>query len=463
MRSGQTRLATNKRRVPVKAILLDGSRVNDHTGERVRAALTAQLSAQGWEVEHVVLREKQIGACGGEFFCWIKHPGTCMLDDDNRVIAAATVASDLAVYLTPVTFGGYSSALKRMVDHMIQNISPFFATVEGETHHHKRYAKYPDFMVLGWMQEPDARSETVFRHLVQRNAINWHAETYLGDVVLASQTDDELAALAQGWLDDLRGRRSSPQVELPAGVAPLTALGAGPSDAGPAEIKRALLLVGSPKRLKSNSNALGSYLIEQLDAQSTARSIECETICLHSALRSPEKTQALLDAVDAADLIALTFPLYVDSLPAPVIDALERIAAHRGRDASRSRFVALANSGFPEMRHNAPALAICETFARHAGFEWAGGLSLGAGGVVGGVPLAENGGRTMGIRVALDLAAEALASGKSIPDKAQELLAKPVIPHWAYRLMGNWGFRQMSKKYGARKQLKARPYPAGAE
>ena len=159
-----------------KAIFLDGSHANDPTGERVRAALVAQLQSDGWAVEHVVMREKKIGDCAGDFFCWIRTPGTCILDDDNRAIAAAAMASDLMVYLTPVTFGGYSSALKRMVDHQIQNISPFFAKVEGETHHQKRYETYPDFLAVGWMNAPDAQAEAVFRHLVRRNAINFFAE-----------------------------------------------------------------------------------------------------------------------------------------------------------------------------------------------------------------------------------------------------------------------------------------------
>ena len=70
------------------------------------------------------------------------------------------------VYLTKVTFGGYSSALKRMVDHQIQNISPFFAMkVAGETHHQKRYEKYPDFLAVGWTDALDPQAEAVFQHL----------------------------------------------------------------------------------------------------------------------------------------------------------------------------------------------------------------------------------------------------------------------------------------------------------
>jgi multimeric flavodoxin WrbA len=465
-----------ERKSPLKAVLLDGSVANDHTGERVRAALTAQLQAQGWDVEHVRLRECNIGNCGGEFFCWIKHPGTCMLDDDNRVIARALANSDLTVYLTPVTFGGYSSTLPGIVDHQIQNISPLFAKIEGETHHRKRYKENPDLLAIGWMDAPDAQSEAVFRHLVWRNAINWHAKTWVSDVVLANQSDDELQASARRWVDDIRARRSSPQVELPLDGHPPSAASTTSARRpetgtghGPIEVRRALLLVGSPKTRKSTSDSLGGYLFEQLEA----RSIHTETIYLHAALRFPEKAQALLDAVDAADLVVLAFPLYVDALPAPATEALERIAAHRqGRDPAhrqerdpghRQLFAAIANCGFPEAFQAAAALAICEAFARQAGFEWAGSLALGGGGIVGGVPLAEGGGKTALLRQSLELAAGALAQCRVIPQAAQDIMAKPVIPFWVYGVMSSIGWRQQAKRYGAQRSLKRQPYAAKAK
>ena len=41
--------------------------------------------------------------------------------------------------------------------------------------------------------------------------------------------------------------------------------------------------------------------------------------------RDLQEGKALLDAVDAVDLIALAFPLYVDTLPAPAIEALPEL------------------------------------------------------------------------------------------------------------------------------------------
>jgi multimeric flavodoxin WrbA len=439
----------------MKAVILDGSLGNDSTGGRVRAALTVRLQAQGWDMEHFALCEQKIGNCAGDFFCWIRTPGICNVNDDNRAISEALVNSDLMVYLTPVTFGGYSSILKGMVDHQIQNVSPFFTKIEGETHHHKRYKKNPDLLVIGWLDEPDAQSVAVFRHLVQRNAINFHAETWISDVIDAGQSDREMQAMAQKWLDDLQYGRSSQRVELPINGVSSTVIGMGTGH-GSVEIRRALLLVGSPKTRKSTSNSLGSYLFEGL----SERAIQTETIYLHTVLRSPAKMQALLEAVDAADLVTLAFPLYVDSLPAPVVEALERIAAHRQeRDPShRQLFAAVANCGFPEAYQCDTALAICMTFARQAGFEWAGALALGGGQMLNGTPLVEAGGMAIRIRKSLEDAAEGLAQGMTIPKAAQDMMATPVIPHWAYRLTGGLGWIRTAKGYGALMSLRRRPY-----
>ena len=151
----------------------------------------------------------------------------------------------------------------------------------------------------------------------------------------------------------------------------------------------------------------------------------------------------MLAAVDAADILILAAPLYVDSLPYLVTDALERIAAHRAVMPSGStqttRFAAILNCGFPEAQHNDVALAICEQFAEAAGLQWAGGMSMGGGGVVHGVPLAEHGPRAAGIRRALNIAADALAEGHRVPDAAISMLAQPVIPARMYTTIGNLG------------------------
>jgi multimeric flavodoxin WrbA len=432
----------------MKAVILDGSQADDNTGRRIYEALASQLLARGWQVEHFILREKKIGNCAGDFFCWIRTPGMCNVKDDNLAVAEALATSDMMVYMSPITFGGYSSTLKRMIDHQIQNVSPFFAKVNGETHHKKRYQKNPDLLALGWLEQADAQSERIFRHLVQRNALNWHAERYVGDVVLASQSDEELQAAAQGWLSALQSGQNSPSVTLSAATVAVNC---------EVDVRRALLLVGSPKTRKSTSNSLGGYMFEHLQQQG----VQTETVYLHTVLRSPARWQALIEALDTADLVTLAFPLYVDTLPAPVTEALERIAIHRqGRQTRPQLFTAIANCGFPEAYQTATALAICQTFAEQAGFVWAGSLALGAGEAVNGKPLAEAGGMAIRIRQSLELATEALAQGQAIPLAARDMMAKPIIPHWAYRLTGKLRWNSWAKRHNAKKLLKRQPYLA---
>ncbi len=73
-----------------------------------------------------------------------------------------------------------------------------------------------------------------------------------------------------------------------------------------------------------------------------------------------------------------------------------------------------------------------------------------------GAPL--TGGRTAGIRRALDIAAEALAQGQAVPDEARDLLAKPTVPNWMYRKMGWLGWRWQARRYGAQGALRRQPY-----
>jgi NAD(P)H-dependent FMN reductase len=90
-------------------------------------------------------------------------------------------------------------------------------------------------------------------------------------------------------------------------------------------IERVVLLVGSPRGPRSASAALGEYLLARL----AERGVSSETFMAVPATSSPAKTGALLAAMDEADLLAVVFPLYVDQLPAPLIAAMEAIAAHR--------------------------------------------------------------------------------------------------------------------------------------
>jgi hypothetical protein len=221
--------------------------------------------------------------------------------------------------------------------------------------------------------------------------------------------------------------------------------------------RRALLIVGSPRRGKSTSAALGSYLFSGL----AGRGFATETLFAVQAHKARESLASVCAAADTAELVILAFPLYADSIPAPLIAVMEALAVHRkGRGAKgNQRLAAIVNSGFPEAAQSAVALRICRRFAGEAFFSWAGGLALGGGEAIGGKPLAEAGGAARHARRALDLAATALAEGGKIPDETVAIMARPFVWSWLYILVGNYGWKRDARKHGVGDQLRARPYP----
>jgi multimeric flavodoxin WrbA len=217
---------------------------------------------------------------------------------------------------------------------------------------------------------------------------------------------------------------------------------------------KVLLLIGSPRKGKSASETLGAYLLSGLKAQGA----ETEKLTIYPALRSEERLDALVSAAAAADLVIFSAPLYVDALPAAVTEVLEIL--HRRLDEhqrpAEQRLVAISNCGFPEAEQNEIALRIYRCFARQAGFAWAGGLAMGGGEMVKGRPLEESEGMARNVIAALDLAAEALAEERSVPQEAVDLMAERLIPAWMYRAMGNVGWHIQALQNRTWRQLRTR-------
>lgn len=176
----------------MRVLVLNGSLQGDSFVGPVHDIVIEELKAKGWEVEAVVLRDIEISHCLGCFKCWTKTPGVCSIDDAARDVAKKVVQSDLLLMVTPVTFGGYSSELKKAIDRCIPIISPFFMKVDGEVHHKPRYKKYPSLLGIGVLVAEDMQSENVFKALVSRHAINMHSPYWDAEVVANDEKQDHV-------------------------------------------------------------------------------------------------------------------------------------------------------------------------------------------------------------------------------------------------------------------------------
>jgi hypothetical protein len=172
--------------------ILNGALPGDKFTDKLQVKLIEQLLVHHHRVLVWTLREEKIAFCLGCFECWTKYPGLCRIDDTGQAVTESIIQSDLAIYLTPVTFGGYSSELKKALDRSIGLILPFFTRIKGEVHHQPRYKHYPRLLGIGVLPAPNPNQEQLFATLITRNAINMHAPENASVFVYRTQEEERI-------------------------------------------------------------------------------------------------------------------------------------------------------------------------------------------------------------------------------------------------------------------------------
>ena len=173
----------DKGSIILKVLILNGELSGEQSLDRVQKLILEKLKSRGWEGKEILLNRLDIHYCTGCFGCWVQTPGVCVIPDASQQIAKSFIQSDLVILLTPVTFGGYSSELKKALDRIICLVSPFFMKVKEEVHHRPRYEQYPRLMVVGLLSKKDGEMEKILSTLVERNAINFHAPAHASKVL----------------------------------------------------------------------------------------------------------------------------------------------------------------------------------------------------------------------------------------------------------------------------------------
>lgn len=217
---------------------------------------------------------------------------------------------------------------------------------------------------------------------------------------------------------------------------------------------KVLLLHGSPKGEKGASANIAHYVIDGM----SERGGDVTSIGIYRSLDKQETFDRLVRAFDEADSVVLAFPLYIDTLPAGVCEALTRL--YRGKERmseKRRKLLAICNCGFPESRQCRSALRSCQFFAERMGMEFWGSVAIGQGGMMGG-GTSHEGRISVKQMEALRAIGSGLIEGGTIPADAVELLGRPAIPPRMYTFFANMGWNAAARKNGVRRRIKAKPY-----
>lgn len=172
----------------MKALVLNGAMREDNSLNSIYEVILAELLDFGYKVDSFLLCDMEIAYCTGCFGCWLKTPGLCKINDGINDIVMAAVKSDLMIFLTPLTFGGYSSVLKKAVDRLgILLLQPHFIKIQAGFHHKMRYGLPHSFIAIGAAQQIDYKSERIFESLVKRNALNLNIQDCEVSLILRNQ------------------------------------------------------------------------------------------------------------------------------------------------------------------------------------------------------------------------------------------------------------------------------------
>ncbi|MCI5139130.1 MAG: hypothetical protein D3922_12110, partial [Candidatus Electrothrix sp. AR1] len=317
-----------------KTVILDGTRSCDKHHDPILALLTdAVHKYHDGRTETFSLRNIKFNHCIGCFNCWLKTPGRCIYNDAAADILQTIVNSNTVIFFTSIVFGGYSSELKKIIDRFLPIGLPFFKTINGETHHPPRYPNFPRIIGIGIQATPQKEQSNCFKILVGRNAINLHSD-YVAEVVSSMDSPKTLRSQFQAMLsrtDKLPWRKDVSSLIKNTTRVEKIFIGN----------RRALLLIGSPKiNNPSTSALLGEHLLKQLKKNDW----ETESLNINECFKKGESN--LCSAIDRADTIIISFPLYIDTLPYQVTKAIEVMAYHCNITRAKN-FLAIVNNGFP--------------------------------------------------------------------------------------------------------------------
>ncbi len=216
-------------------------------------------------------------------------------------------------------------------------------------------------------------------------------------------------------------------------------------------MRNILVLTGSPKVKKGNSDSIANFMLESFKRKGQI----CKKGYIKDIIQQPEE---MIKIIKSADIVIISFPVYQNSVPSIVLSFFEFMIRYKSHFSQkhRSLFV-LSNSGLAEPKANVSSVFQCQLFAKSIGFYWLGGIGIAPGTLIDGKKLEDTGKTYKKVIKALNLISDSISKGEKVPDHAYAYTSKPLIWPKMYRFFGKLIQNKVVKKIG-KVNYYARPY-----
>jgi hypothetical protein len=197
------------------------------------------------------------------------------------------------------------------------------------------------------------------------------------------------------------------------------------------------LINGSPKTKNSASRILLEDLKKYLEKNAEVANFE---------IHLSEITKEVIEELKKIDTWVFACPLYVDGIPGHLLSCLiqlEEVSIHK----SDLHIYGIVNCGFYEGIHGKLALQILENWCLKAGFIWGGGIGVGCGGALVGMPKTAAG---HGPKAAIDKAVAKLSDIIIKGEIQKNNYVSLAFPRFLYKIVGQMRWRKLIKANGGK-------------
>lgn len=122
--------------------------------------------------------EKTIRSCVGCLGCWLKTPGTCVLNDSFSNMGKIISQCTEMIFISRCTYGAFSPFVKNVIDRSISYMLPLFKKKGKHSYHYRRYTNVIRCTAYFYSENLTGEEKDTALRLCHSNAALWDCSTF---------------------------------------------------------------------------------------------------------------------------------------------------------------------------------------------------------------------------------------------------------------------------------------------
>ncbi len=139
----------------------------DESSSQIGRQLYHILNAAEEQAAYIALEHVDIKPCISCRGCLTQTYGKCVVRDDGDVIYPQILQSDVLVLVSPLTFGGYSFSMKRVIDKFGLLMDEHYDVVDKELTKKGKRGRQFKLFCIAYSAQHDQEEANTFRTLVR--------------------------------------------------------------------------------------------------------------------------------------------------------------------------------------------------------------------------------------------------------------------------------------------------------